>query len=83
MARSISPATRFLSTGFCREIFGQRDLAALLVQLLEPIEAVPAVSHHLAGLADIAELLGEFEQANLGADNLLIFGHVAERTRVA
>jgi hypothetical protein len=28
-------------------------------------------AHHLAGLADIAELLGKLQQANLGADNLL------------
>ena len=55
--------------------FGQRQIAAFVVKLLEAVEAVPAVAHHLAGLAHVAELLGEFEQANLGADNFLIFGH--------
>ena len=34
------------------------------------IEAVAAVAHDLASLADVAELLGEFEQARLGADDV-------------
>src|SRR5260370_10913578 len=34
------------------------------------VEAVAAVAHHFAGLADIAELLGELQQANR-ADDLL------------
>src|SRR5271167_1789572 len=33
---------------------------------LEPVEAVPAIAHDLAGLADVAELFGQFEQARLG-----------------
>jgi hypothetical protein len=37
------------------------DLATLLVELLEPVEAVPAVAQHLAGLADAAELLGQLQ----------------------
>ena len=41
--------------------FGQRDLAAFVVQLLESIEAIPAIPHHLASLAHIAELLGELQ----------------------
>ena len=53
----------------------QRQLAAFVVQLLEPIKAVAAVAHHFAGLADIAELLGQFEQPNLRSDNLLVLGH--------
>src|SRR5262249_31513015 len=57
---------RLLATDFL-----QGQSAALLVELLEPVEAVAAVAHHLAGLADIAELLGELQQANLGADDLL------------
>src|SRR5262249_54810546 len=51
--------------------FLQRQFAALVVQLLKPVEAVAAITHHLAGLADIAELLGKLQQANLGADDLL------------
>src|SRR5438034_1086590 len=47
----------------------------LAVELLEPVEAVAAVAHHLAGLADVAELLGELQQSDLGADNLLLGGH--------
>src|SRR5204863_7186103 len=54
----------------------QRQLAAFVVQLLEPIEAVAAVAHHLAGLADIAELLGQFQAPDLRSDNLLFLGHV-------
>src|SRR5262249_47204665 len=53
----------------------QRQLAAFVVELLEPVEAVAAVAHHLAGLADVAELLGELQQPNLGADDLLFGRH--------
>jgi hypothetical protein len=59
------PATDFL----------QRQLAALVVKFLEAVEAVAAVTHHLAGLADIAELLGELQQSNLGTDDLLFGRH--------
>jgi hypothetical protein len=45
----------------------QRELTALIVQLLEPIEAVAAVAHQLAGLADIAELLGKLQQSDFGS----------------
>src|SRR5262249_61274957 len=55
--------------------FLQGQFAALVIELLEPIEAVAAVAHHFAGLADIAELLGELQQANLGADDLLFSRH--------
>src|SRR5437762_11446734 len=54
----------------------QRQLAAFVVQLLEPVEAVTAVAHHLAGLADIAELLGQLQQTHLHPDNLLLLRHV-------
>src|SRR5262249_49781971 len=53
----------------------QGELAALLVEFLETVEAVAAVTHHLAGLAYIAELLGQLQQPNLGADDLLFGGH--------
>src|SRR4029453_9158691 len=53
----------------------QREFAAGLVELLEAVEAVARVAHHLAGLAHVAELLGELEQAQLGPDNLLLLGH--------
>jgi hypothetical protein len=36
----------------------QRELAAFVVELLEPIKAVPGIAHHLAGLRHVAELLG-------------------------
>ena len=39
--------------------------------MFEPVEAVAAVAHHFAGLADITELFGKLQQANLGADDLL------------
>src|SRR5262249_34147756 len=61
---------RFLAADFL-----QGQFAALVIELLEPIEAVAAVAHHFAGLADIAELLGELQQANLGADDLLFSRH--------
>jgi hypothetical protein len=47
----------------------------LIVQLLKTVEAVAAVTHHLAGLADIAELFGKLQQANLGADDFLFSRH--------
>src|SRR5215475_5514246 len=53
----------------------QRQLAALVLKLLEAVEAVAAVTHHLAGLADVAELLGELQKPDLGADDLLFSGH--------
>ena len=53
----------------------QSQFAAWLVKLLEPVEAIPAVAHHLAGLADVAELLGELQQSNFGADDLLFGRH--------
>jgi hypothetical protein len=52
----------------------QRQFAAFIVQLLEPVEAVAAVPHHLAGLAHIAELLRQLEQTQLCPDNLLLLG---------
>src|SRR5947209_14177627 len=47
-------------------------LAAFVVQLLEPIEAVAAIPHHLAGLADIGELLGQLQQAHFRPNDLLL-----------
>jgi hypothetical protein len=32
--------------------------------------AVAAITHHLAGLANIAKLLGKLQQPDLGADDL-------------
>src|SRR5262245_43534034 len=61
---------RFLAADFL-----QRQFATLVVELLEPVEAVAAVAHHFAGLADIAELLGELQQANLRANDLLFSRH--------
>ena len=57
--------------------FLQGQFAVLVVELLEPVEAVAAVAHHfiLQSLADIAELLGKLQQANLGADDLLFSRH--------
>src|SRR5262249_14619783 len=53
----------------------QRQLAACVVKLLGAIEAIAAVAHHLAGLADIAELFGELQQPNFRADDLLFGRH--------
>ena len=55
----------------------KRQLPAFVVEIPEPVEAVPAVAHHLAGLADVAELPGQFEQAGLGANDFLILGHLS------
>ena len=53
----------------------QRQFAAGVIKLLETIETVAAIAHHFAGLADVAELLGQLQQPNLGADDLLFLGH--------
>ena len=53
----------------------QRQLAALLVQLLEAVEAVARVAQHLAGLAHIAELLGQLQQPDLPSNDFLVLGH--------
>src|SRR5215204_791386 len=53
----------------------KRQLAPGLVEILEAIEAVARVAHHLAGLAHVAELPGELQQANFGPDDLLFLGH--------
>ena len=55
--------------------FLQRQFATGVVKLLEPVKAVAAIAHHFAGLADIAELLGQLQQPNLGANDLLFLGH--------
>src|SRR5215471_9413555 len=54
-----------------------RQFATFIVQILETVKAVAAVAHHLAGLADIAELLGKLQQANLCSDDLLLLRHIA------
>ena len=55
--------------------FLQRQLAAFLVELLEPVEAVAGIAEHFAGLAHIAKLFDKLQQANLGFDDLLFLGH--------
>ena len=64
-----------LQDGFAPRDLLQGQLPAFVVELLEAIEAVTRIAHHLAGLADIAELLGQFEEASLGPDDLLLFSH--------
>jgi hypothetical protein len=49
----------------------QGNLAALVVEFFEALEAVASIAHHLPSLADIAELLGQFQQSHLGLDDFL------------
>src|SRR6202047_1966648 len=56
----------------------QRQLGAFVIKLLEAVEAVAAITHHLAGPAHIAKLLGKLQEPDLGADDLLFGGHGAE-----
>jgi hypothetical protein len=58
----------------------QSQLSALLIQLGETIEAVSRIAAALrapglTGLADVAQLLRQFEQSYLILDNLLIGCH--------
>src|SRR5271165_1144494 len=64
-AASISGSTRFFRIGLRRDSSCSAKFAAFVVEILEPIEAVPAVAHNFTRLADVAELLGQFEQAAL------------------
>jgi hypothetical protein len=45
-------------------------------KFLEAVEAVPAVAELLAGLADVAELAGELQQPDLGANDLPFLCHL-------
>jgi len=54
---------------------GKRQLTAFVIQLLEPVEAVATISHHLAGLADVAQLLGQFQHSDLRANDFLLLCH--------
>ena len=56
-----------------------RAFVALCRELDLLSEASVAIdgSHHLAGLADVAELPGKLEQFNLGADDLLFGRHLS------
>jgi len=74
-ASSISCDTRFSSTGFLRLISCRARFPAFVVKLLEAIEAVAAIAHHLAGLTHIAELFGKLQQPNFGPDDLLFCRH--------
>src|SRR6266496_3242356 len=54
----------------------QRRLPARLVQLLEPIEAVPTEPEHLARLGHAAQRLRQLQQSELVLDNLLFLRHL-------
>ena len=60
---------------------GQRQFAALLVEFLKAIEAVARVAHDPTGLSDVLKLLGQFQQAHFGADDLLFLSHVGSPFR--
>src|SRR6185369_7484899 len=61
---------RLLAADLC-----QGKLTALVVELLKAIEAVPAIPHHFAGMAHTPKLLGQLEQPDLCADDLLFGSH--------
>src|SRR5690606_25400720 len=61
----------------------QRELSAFLVQLLEPVEAVARVTHDLAGLAHVPQLLRQLQQAQLRSNDLLHLRHCRFSSPVA
>ena len=65
-----------LDDGLAFGYLPQGFLTAGVVKFLEAVEAVSAVAQNLAGLGDVAQLLGQFQQAHLGLDDLLIGRHV-------
>jgi len=56
--------------------FPQGFFAAGFIELLEAVEAVAGVAQDLAGLGDVAQLSGQFEQTHLVLDDLLFGRHV-------
>jgi hypothetical protein len=54
----------------------ERRLTAVFVQFLEPVEAVSAEAHHLAGLRDTAQGLRQLQQPQLVLDDLLLLHHL-------
>ena len=50
--------------------------AAGVVEFLEAVETVSGVHQDLAGLGDVAQLPGQFQQDHLGLDDLLFGCHV-------
>jgi hypothetical protein len=49
----------------------QSQLSASVIELFDPVKAVSAVSHYLARLRYIAQLLGQLDQSKLGFDYLI------------
>jgi hypothetical protein len=64
-----------LDAGLTPTDFLQSQLTALVVHLLEAVEAVPRVAHHLAGLRNAAQHLRQVKQTHLVLDDLLIRVH--------
>jgi hypothetical protein len=54
----------------------QSLFAAGFVEFLEAVETVAGVAENLAGLGDVTQLSGQFEQAHLVLDDLLFGRHV-------
>jgi AspT/YidE/YbjL antiporter-like protein len=74
-AASISGATRFFRTGWRFDSSCSAVSPPRVAQLLEPIEAVAALAHDLAGLGHVAELLRQLQQPDLHLDDLLVLAH--------
>jgi hypothetical protein len=66
----ISGAVRFFRIWLRLLISWKAQLAAFIVHFLEPVKAVAAVPHHLAGLGHVAELIGQLQEPDLYADDL-------------
>jgi hypothetical protein len=64
-----------LQTWFAPADLFERQLAALVVQLLEAIETVARVTHHFAGLGNTAEQVGQVQQTHFVLYDLLIGVH--------
>jgi hypothetical protein len=71
----IAGAVRFFRIGLPRLISRRPSSPPLSYSSVEPVEAVAAVAHHLAGLAHVAELLGSFHDPNLRSDDLPVLRH--------
>ena len=69
------PRPPVLRVGHPPRHLDQRRFTALLIQILEPVEAVAGKPHDPAGLADAAELPRQLEHADLVADDLLVPRH--------
>ena len=64
-----------LEAGLLAADFLECGFTARIVELFEAVEAVSGDAHYLAGLGDVAEHLGQFEDAQFVLDDFVLRVH--------